>query len=54
MKIKFTGEIEIPDGADDRGTVDFWVIQTIEQIIQDGPESDDIYDKLKLTWDITE
>lgn len=50
MKIKFTGEIELPF-ADDRGSYDIWLLNFIEQVIKDGPELDDIYAKLKLAWE---
>jgi len=49
MKIKFTGTINLPY-ADDMGSYDIWLINTIQDIIEAGPETDDIYDKLSLSW----
>lgn len=50
MKIRFTGEIELPY-ADDRGSYDHWLISTIEEIIEEGPETDNIFEKLNLSWE---
>jgi hypothetical protein len=52
MKIKFTGVIELPEVPDERGTVDVWLLNIIEEIIENGPELDDIYDKLNLSWEV--
>lgn len=51
MKVKFVGEIELPF-ADDRGSYDIWLVTHIADIIEAGPELDDIYEKLKLSWSI--
>ena len=48
-KIEFHGEIELPF-ADDRGSYDIWLLSAIEEAIIEGPEADDIYEKLKLRW----
>lgn len=48
---KFSGSVEIDDtGVDDRGTIDIWLINTIQHIIEKGPETDDIYEALHLHW----
>lgn len=54
MKIKFTGYYNIPEEnrPDDRGTVDVWLLGHIAEVIAKGPESDDIYEKLKLSWEV--
>lgn len=50
MKITFTGTIELLEKFDDRGSVDIWLLNTIEDAIKQGPELDDIYEKLGLIW----
>lgn len=52
MKVKFTGYITLEDGIDDRGTVDNWTVCSIQEIIEAGPELDDIYEKLQLSWEV--
>lgn len=52
MKINFSGSVEIEDGADDRGTVDNWLVCTIKEIIDKGPELDEIYEGLSLSWEV--
>lgn len=56
MKIKFTGLWELPDedAPDDRGSVDLWLIRHIAAMIEEGPETDDVYDNLYLRWEIVE
>lgn len=56
MLIKFTGYMLIPskDIPDDRGSVDVWLLNFIESTIENGPESDDIYENLALSWENVE
>ena len=50
MKITFIGSIDLPF-ADDRGSYDIWLIQTLQEIIEKGPEIEDIYQALSLSWE---
>ena len=58
MKIRFQGEVDLPF-ADDRGSYDIWLLDAIEQAlfsrmystVKEGPETDDIYTKLNLSWE---
>lgn len=52
MKIKFTGTLDIPDGLDSQGDADVWVIWKLKEILENGPELDDIYENLDLDWDV--
>lgn len=57
MRIKFTGYWNIPpEGAvlDDRGSVDIWLLNFIKETIEAGPETDNIYEALELSWEIEE
>lgn len=50
MRITFKGSIELPF-ADDRGSYDIWLIDAIQEAIENGPELDDIYEALGLSWE---
>lgn len=56
MRIKFTGYYTIPpeDVPDERGSVDVWLLNHIRRTIERGPELDDIYDHLELSWEVEE
>ncbi len=50
-KIYLYAEIELDlTEVDDQGTVDNWVVCTMKEIINEGPELDDIYANLNLDW----
>jgi len=51
--IKFKGEVELPY-ADDRGSYDHWLVGTIKEAIEAGPETDNIFEALNLSWKIKE
>lgn len=54
-RVHFTGYVDLDlDGADDRGTVDIWLINAIADTIKEGPETDDIYEKLSLEWEVAD
>lgn len=47
----FRGSVEINDtDACSRGCIDIWLLNAIQNIIEEGPETDDIYENLKLQW----
>lgn len=52
MKIKFSGEVEFNEKPDDRGTVDVWLINAIRDAITAGPELDDVFANLNLSWKV--
>jgi len=52
MRVFFKGSVELPY-ADDRGSYDIWLLKAIKQAIENGPETDDIYEALSLHWDET-
>lgn len=49
--VKFQGTVELED-ADDRGTYDIWLVRAIQKAIETGPEIDDVYQKINLSWEI--
>lgn len=54
MRIKFTGYFTIPeeDKPDECGTVDVWLLGHLQEVIQAGPEIEDIFTALELSWDV--
>ncbi len=54
MRIKFTGYFTISeeDTPDERGTVDVWLLGHLKETIEAGPEIEDIYQALELSWDV--
>ena len=54
MRIKFTGYWNIPpeDVPDERGTVDVGLVGHIHEILERGPEIEDIFSNLELSWDV--
>lgn len=56
MRIRFEGYFNIPEGRepDDAGSIDNWLVDHVGYIINNARETSDVYDKLDLTWEVTE
>lgn len=53
FKVTFTGEVLLPF-ADDRGSYDIWLVQAIKAAVLNAKHHDDVFDELKLSWELSE
>ncbi len=51
MRVRFTGYYDLPETPEDRGAVDVWLLNHIENVIAQGPELHDIFEALELSWE---